>query len=166
MELSRILVVLGEKQWTRRAMHLACAMARNQGAAVMVISTVPVANPQQLGNINYHPDHDLDYQKFVHDLIATAEDYQVPLETIQLHYASYINGISSAADELKAAAVFATLPKYRLKILANLQFWRLSRAIKCRLYTLDGAGESDWAESPPQSDLGRGLPEAHALLKH
>ena len=44
-----ILVITGEPNWTRRAVHLAAAMAHEAGAALIVVRMVPVAHLEYLG---------------------------------------------------------------------------------------------------------------------
>lgn len=163
MQPSRILVVLGDKHWTSQAFHLACAMARNSNATVGLIRLIPVANPHQLGNINRHPRPDQEARLLLRDLMATAEDYAIELEIFQLHYTSYINGLSSAAGELMAAAMFAPAPKHRITILNQFQQWRMHRAVHCPLYTLDQGEKPRWAEFPRESDQPLEFPETPAL---
>ncbi|MFO7664982.1 MAG: hypothetical protein R6X18_20670 [Chloroflexota bacterium] len=148
MTTPRILVVTDEEKWTRQAMHLACAMARNLDASVALIQLVPVANPYQLGNIDHPPDFDPDHQAFINELLVTSEDYQTKTEIIRLHYASYINGISSAAEELQALGLFSPPSRYKGHLWERLQSWRLRRAVKCPLFTLDPADQPGWVQSP------------------
>lgn len=163
---TRILVVLGNERWTNQAMHLACAMARNEHTSVALVRPVPVANPEQLGNVDFHPDHTQRLQRTIHEISATAEDYQVSFEVIQLHYSSYINGIRSAAEELNAMAVFAPLSKHRLKIIDRFQTWRFHRALSCPLFTLDPDDRTGRDENLKQANQPMNLPEAHFAPKN
>jgi hypothetical protein len=166
MTTSRILVVIGEEKWTRQAMHLACAMARNLDASVALIRLVPVANPHQLGNIYRSPDVDPNHRALLYELLATAEDYQTKTEIIRLHYASYINGISSAVAELQALALFSPAPRHQSHLWYRFQLWRMRRAVKCPLYTLDPANQPAWAQSPRLAELPKTLDESPALSSH
>ena len=44
-----IVVILGEPEWTQRALHLAAALAREWRAAVTLVKLLPVAHLEYLG---------------------------------------------------------------------------------------------------------------------
>lgn len=166
MATARILVVLGVEKWTRQAMHLACAMARNLDASVAIIRLVPVSNPHQLGATDRTPERNPQCLALQHELLATAEDYQTKAEVIRLHYASYNSGIGSAAEELQALALFSPPPRHTVKWLRTFQLWRLRRAVKCPLYTLDPADQPAFVQTPKPADWPVSLPDSPALSRH
>lgn len=136
-----IVVILGEPEWTNRALHLSAALAREWQAAVTLIKMLPVAHLEYLGaDVG---ETLLPYQESCHlqACAATVESYGVPTELRLFQYSDFVGGVLSAAEQLDAAAVFAPAPAGRLPGLGRLQAWWLRRSLGVPLYTL-GVGDA------------------------
>lgn len=138
---STIVVVIGEPEWTRRALHLSAALAREWRAAVILVKMLPVAHLEYLGAgvgetlLSYKESCTLQ------ECAATAESYGVPTDLRLFQYSDVVGGLLSAAEQLGATAVFAPAPTGWLPGLARLRSWWLRRALGVPLYTL-GAGDA------------------------
>lgn len=147
-----ILVITGEANWTRRAVHLAAAMARDAGAGVIIIKLLPVARLEDLGTgvreelLGYG-----EYDALV-EWVATAEAYGVAVQVELFEYVDYSGALLSAAEQLTPAAIFAPPPSGRPEFVARLRLWLLRRRLARTLYTL---GPDDnppaWTETAPET---------------
>lgn len=142
MSETRYIVVLGEQSWTLRAVHLACALARRSEGQVVLLKMVPVKHPIQLGTpagrLNLT---DADRQA-LRDFGATAQDYGVEFRLQICHYAAYLSGVTDAAEQLAASAVFHQPLTGRVRAWEQLKTGRLKRALArrgCSLYSLEQA---------------------------
>jgi hypothetical protein len=136
-----IVVILGEPEWTQRALHLAAALAREWRAAVTLVKLLPVAHLEYLGaGVG---ETLLPYQDICHleACTATVESYGVPTDVRLFQYSDFVGAVLSAAELFGAAAMFAPAPASRLPGLARLQVWWLRRGLGVPLYTLD-AGDA------------------------
>lgn len=133
-----IIVILGEPEWTQRALHLSAALAREWRAAVTLVNLLPVAHLEYLGaGVG---ETLLPYQDIcrLQACAATVERYGVPADVRLFQYTDYVGGVLSAAELLGAAAVFAPAPTGRLPGLARLRLWWLRRGLGVPLYMLSG----------------------------
>jgi hypothetical protein len=131
--MSTILVITGAPEWTRRAVHLAAAVAREASAAVVLLHMVPVAHLEYLGA--GAREELLSFAEFdaLNEYTVTAAAYGVDVAVELFEYSDLTGGILSAAEQLDAAAVFAAPPG---GLLARLRLWWLRRALRRPLYTL------------------------------
>ena len=132
-----IMLILGEAEWTKRALHLSAALAREWRASVTLVKLLPVAHLEYLGAdvgetlLSYQDSHALQ------TCAATVERYGVATDLRLFEYSDYVGGVLSAAEQLGAAAVFAPAPGGWL---ARPRAWWLRRSLGVPLYTL-GAGD-------------------------
>lgn len=145
---STIVVIMGEREWTNRALHLSGALAREWRAAVVLVKMSPVAHLEYLGAgvdealLSYA---DLDQ---LSGCAATVESYGVPVDARLFEYSDYVGGVLCAAEQADAAAVFAPAPTAWLPGLARLRRWWLRRSLGAPLYTL-GEGDGPLVWTPP-----------------
>ena len=154
-----IMIVPGDRQWTQQAMHLACAMARDAGTAVVAVWMVNVNHPLRLGDV-YRVNQAANERDMPPDCAATAADYGVDYQTLVFNYADFVNGLASAAEQVNAAAIF--MPPHHGSFGAWDRFllWRLRRAAKRTIYTLESPADQPVATlggNPVDLDDG-GLP--------
>jgi len=146
-----VLVQMADKKWTMQALHLACALARNNHAEVIVLRLMPVHNigllGSELGNVSPSDDEyeDLDLYGQI------AEDYGVSMRVQPMQYTTLVDAIDQAAEFVGAQAVFAKLPKNAVQYWRKFQLWNLGRSLAsrgCQLYTLDqSTTEIEWTPS-------------------
>lgn len=149
---STVLIITGERNWTLRAVHLAAAMARDAGLAVVMARLVPVAHLEYLGSSAREALLSYDEFDALREYIATAEAYGVPFSIEWFEYSDYIGGVTSAAEQHGAAAVFAPAPGGIVGLLARWRLAWLRRTLGRPLYTLEpGDALPAWTEpaEPP-----------------
>jgi hypothetical protein len=140
-----IMVQMRDRQWTMRALHLACAMARDHHTEVVMVRFVYAQHPSWLGTemVDIIPcDQD---QQDMCEYIATAEDYGVKLSIAPMHYTTLAGAIADAADAVAAEVVFANIPETHVPYWRKLQMWSLERQFAARqrqLYTLEQPDET------------------------
>jgi hypothetical protein len=140
MDQRPIMVVVGEKQWTLQAVHLAAARARATGAEVILIKMVAVGYPGYLGSpYGSEPLSQRDYD----DLQAyhrVCESYAAPHQIVPFQYISLGGAIADAAEQLNAESVFASVPDSIIPYWHRYQVWSIRRQLDrhgCALYTLE-----------------------------
>lgn len=136
-----ILVVLSDRQWTEQAIHLACALARNLETGVTLVKMSPVIHAQHLGTNHHRPGMEDPQLAPMFEYVKTSEDYGVAIDVTYLHYAGYVSGLVSAAEQLGAIAVFAPAAEHSLALWARFQNWRLRHGLRCPLFTLGASDE-------------------------
>jgi hypothetical protein len=144
-----IMVVVGDRTWTLQAMHLACAIGRDNSGLVVVVKMVRVNNPVLLGDASglvHYSAHD---RHALQECEATAEDYNVPFRLHVCTYADYAAGLAAAADQLDAALIFAPPPHSRLQPWNRFQTWRLHHIVHRPVFSLTTPADQ------PAVDLGR-----------
>src|SRR5690349_12479385 len=72
-----IMVQLGEPQWTSKALHLACTVARANSCDLTIVKMVPVDHPGWLGTELGNRHFTTADQDRLRDYSITAEDYGV-----------------------------------------------------------------------------------------
>lgn len=149
---SAILVITGERAWTRRALHLSAAMARETGSAVVIMRMVRVAHLEYLGAGAQETLLSYDEYDALSEYAATADAYGVDATLELFEYTDYDGGVRSAADQLGALAVFAPAPTSMVGALAQLRLWMLRRTLRRPLYTL-GPGDAPLAWTEPPVDM-------------
>jgi hypothetical protein len=154
---STILVILGDREWTNRALHLSGALAREWRASVVLVMMTAVTHLEYLGDgvdetlLSYAELNQLQ------DCLSTVESYGVTADTRLFQYSDYVGGLLCAAEQMKAAAVFAPAPAAWLPGLARLQRWWLRRRLGAPLYTL-GEGDGPLVWTPPTAPGGATAP--------
>ncbi len=141
-----ILVQMSEPAWTMQALHLACALARNNSTQIILLRLIPVHHPSYLGTAfgntppADHEQHELD------EYAATAEDYGVALSIQPMQCATTLDALVDAADQLNVDVVFAHPGKSWLPYWQAFQTWNLKRqlsAVQRQLFTLDSVPPKD-----------------------
>lgn len=141
-----ILVQISEPAWTMQALHLACALARNNAAQIILLRLMPVRYPSHLGTAfgNTPPtDHE---RREMDEYVATAEDYGVELLVQPMQCATTLEAVVDAADQLNVDVVFAHIAKSWLPYWQAFQTWNLKRQLSSahrQLFTVGGAAQED-----------------------
>jgi hypothetical protein len=147
-----ILVITGERVWTRRAIHLAGAMAREAAASVVIVRLQPVAHLEYLGAGEGETLLSFEEYDALAEYITTAESYGVKATVQTFEYSDYAGGVRGAVEFWTAAAVFAPAPAASFGWLARLRLWALRRALwrlaGCPFYTL-GPDDGPLVQLPP-----------------
>lgn len=145
------MVQMARHEWTSQALHLACAMARNQRISVSMIRMLPVQHAAWLGTELADPllTHQ-EYQQ-VREYQRAAETYDVQWSLQSMQYITLGDALVEAATHLDAIAVFAALPQSKIPYLRKFQIWNLQHKMAAghrMLYTLDQPNKSaTWAPS-------------------
>lgn len=138
-----IIVQMSDRQWTMQALHLACALARNNHAQVILLRLIAVNYPGYLGTPFGNGSLTRSEYADIKEFVATAEDYGIELSLSQMQCVSSPGALADAANELKADVVFAHVPESRIPYWRRLQVWNLERRLShCQLFTLDKSGRS------------------------
>ena len=149
-----ILLIPGERKWTSKALHLACAMARSNDGHVILLKMVAAGHPALLGSPEGSRNVTHNEMRALAELATTAEKYDVPVTVTLCQYASYARALVDAAEQLSAAAVFAPMPASRVPLWARFQAWRLEGNLAragCTLHTVEPAGGPlEWTPSATQ----------------
>lgn len=163
---STILVFTGEDAWTRRAVHLAAAMARDVAAEVRILRLLPVARLEDLGA--GLREEMLTYGEYetLAGWVDTVKAYGVPAGVDLFEFTDYTGAVLSAAEQLSPVAIFAPAPWGRPAFVGTLRLWWLRRRLARPLYTL-GVDDSPpaWTETAPapeQSPAAAAAPAANA----
>lgn len=146
-----IVVQMSDRQWTMKAMHLACAMARNTQSSLVLLHLRPVKNPGLLGSgIGLEVPSVSEYQD-LEDYGMIAEDYGVTLTVQPMAYESLVDALAQSAEYLNASALFAQLSESVFALWHRVQRWNLRRQLEshhCHLYTLETPVQADeWMPS-------------------
>jgi nucleotide-binding universal stress UspA family protein len=138
--MNTIMVYIGEHKWTVQALHLACALARNNNTTVTLVRMVPVQHTRWLGTEAGNTPPTSEAYELLREYQATAEDYGVELVVCSMQYATLADALGEAADHLDTPVVFATLPQSVIPYWRKFQLWMLEHHLAAnqrRLYTLD-----------------------------
>lgn len=146
--ISPILVVAGEPGWTMQALHLAAAMARETGGAIILVEMVAVSRIQSLGAEPGETLLPLARMEALRQYADTVDSYGIPLTVTTFQYTDPIGGLLSACEQANAAAVFAPAPGGALSFVATARRWYLRRALRRPLYTLDDGQAAVWQAHP------------------
>lgn len=124
-----ILVQMSDKKWTMQAMHLACAMARNNRTSVTLLHLMRVANPVLLGTELGVVPPTTQEGRDLEEYEMVAEDYGVELILQPMQYNDLTDALVQAADHTGASIVFAHLPESVLPLWKKFQTWYLRREL-------------------------------------
>ncbi len=149
--MSTVLVQFSDYRWTLRALHLACALARNQRTDLTLIRMIPVRNIGLLGNqIASVPLTSKEYRA-IREYEATAEDYGVSINNRSMQYVTLADALVEAADHVNAFSVFADLPQSSIPYWSKFTHWNMQRRLTAAhrtLHTLDQRTDKDsWLPS-------------------
>jgi hypothetical protein len=146
-----ILVQISDRAWTMKAMHFACAIARNTQSRLTLLHLIQVRSPYLLGTelgIIPPPSHELE-EIDEYDMIA--EDYGLEVTLQPMRIVSLTSALVQAAEYLHASVVFMHVPENVFPFWHKLQLWNLRRQLTaqgCQLYTLDEPIQNeDWVPS-------------------
>ncbi|HVU13620.1 MAG TPA: hypothetical protein VHD90_20210 [Phototrophicaceae bacterium] len=138
--MSTILVQMADRAWTEEALHLACAMARNNHTNVTLLRMIEAQHYSWLGTTLGFENFSADESDALWDYKTIAEKYDVELEVQPMQWISYVGAIIDASDQLEAGAVFACPPHHVLSFMRRFEIWDLRRQLEERnrkLYLLD-----------------------------
>jgi hypothetical protein len=149
--MSTIMVQISDRQWTMQAVHLACALARNTNASLVLLHLMNVRSPYLLGTeygVIPPTRHELED---ISELNRIAEDYGLEVTLQRMQYVAFTDALVQAVEHTRSAIVFLDLPENTFPFWRKLQLWNLRRqlrALGCRLYTLDEPEQTgEWMPS-------------------
>jgi hypothetical protein len=135
-----ILVQMADETWTGQALHFACALARNNGARIILLRLMQVQQLSYLGTeFGSTPLSSREYAAWL-GYAATAEDYGVELVRQSMQCWSKLDALADAADYVGAQVIFAYIPHSRIPYMDRLQRRGLQRRLgkaNRQLYTLE-----------------------------
>jgi hypothetical protein len=124
-----ILVQITNETWTLRALHLACVLARSNGARIILLRLMQVQHLSYLGTeFGSTPLSQQEYAAW-HDYVTIAEDYGVEIVRRSMQCWSVLGAIAAAADHVDAQVVFAYIPPSSISYMHSLQRWSLQRRL-------------------------------------
>jgi hypothetical protein len=150
----KVLVQAAEAHWTTQAMHLAAALARNEGGQVALLRLVPVQHLAFLGTpLGDRSANGQEYED-LKQYAATAEDYGVELSVYTMQCYAPLEAVAQAAELVDAQVVFASVPPSHIPYWQRLRTWRLAHKLNHRqLFTLDQPADfNNWVPSITVSD--------------
>lgn len=164
MDKSRLMIVMGKREWTLNALHLACAMSRRGEADIWLLKMIPVRHPLLLGTKSGSLDFSQADAQAIVEAAATVEDYDVPLQFRLFQYASYWSGVVDAAAQLNVTAVIVHVPPSPLPYWEAWRRWWLNYRLvrqQQQFLTLDDLKPSlVWAPSITLQKGGKHLLES------
>ena len=151
MEQQTVLVCIADQPWTLNALHLACALALNNGFPLALVKMLPVRHLSWLGtDLGYENFGEQDYIE-LKDYQEVAEDYGVLIVPHYFQFVTLSDAIVDAAEHVNAREVFATLPRSAIHYWRKYQLWSLAQQLQRqqrRLHTLEHpSGLTDWTPS-------------------
>jgi hypothetical protein len=125
-----------EGTWITKAMHLACALARNQEGHIVLLRLVLANNPGLLGWGITPPT--VEEQTQIEQCTAIAQHYGIAIHVQAMQYVTYVDAMVQAASQFHAVALFAHIPSSRFPYWKRFQLWHLKRQLRlCPTFTLD-----------------------------
>ena len=140
-----ILVQMADSQWTEAALHLACAMARNTKAEIILLRMIETQHMSWLGTAYGADAFSPEENALVWQYKTIAKRYGVELSIEPMQWLTYVDALVEASDLLNAKVIFASVPESRLPFMRKFQTWDLRRQLAQRqrtLYTLDAPTNS------------------------
>jgi hypothetical protein len=111
------------------AVHLACALARQSHARIILLYLTQVDHPSYLGTLFGHIPPTLQQYADIDEYAATAEDYGIEISLQIMQCITPLEALPDAAEQLRADAVFAYVPQSRIPYWQRFQKWMLDRRI-------------------------------------
>ena len=137
-----VAVVIAEPTWTTKAMHLACALARNTQSPLILLDFRRTKNVALLGSgIGYDTPTMAEYVT-LRDYFMIAEDYGVLMTVQPVEYESYADTLVQMVELFAPTTLFTEAPKSLIPALSRFITWQVRRQLEhlnCKLYTLDEA---------------------------
>lgn len=146
-----ILVQISDRVWTTKAMHLACAIARNTRSRLFLLHLMKIRSPYLLGTELGALPPSRDQLEEIEELASIAEDYGLDPTIQPMQYESLTDALAQAAVHTQASVMFAHIPESVVPFWRTLQLWNLRRQLTnhgVRLYGLDEPEQTeDWVPS-------------------
>jgi hypothetical protein len=146
-----ILVVISNRKWTTRAVHLACAMARNAGARLVLLHLMEARSPYLLGLEFCVAPPSNDELQAIAEYGMIAEDYGLDITLQRMQYESLTDALVQAAEVTRPNVIFADVSSSVFPFMRRLLLWNVRRqltGLRCQLYTLDEPEQTDeWVPS-------------------
>ena len=141
-----ILVITGERDWTRRAIHLAAAMAQEAKATILLAHMAPITQLEYLGGGN--GDDLLTYTEYdaLCECATTAEEYGVGTQVEIFEYTDYSGGLKSAADQASALPCSPRARRPHWSVAPGAVVAVAPDAGAAALYAWPGDGPLTWTE--------------------
>jgi hypothetical protein len=148
LAMNNIVVQMADLEWTKKALHLACAMARGKQDEVLLLRMIPVQHAAWLGtDVGDSAPTALEYDD-MREYDTIAHDYGVDIVLTSMQYLTLKEALIQAVELLEARTLFARLPE------SFIPYWRkyLVRSLEshmaahnCTLYTLEQPADvAEW----------------------
>jgi hypothetical protein len=127
-----VMVQLGDAEWTSKAIHMACTVARANACGLTFVKLVSAGQPGWLGTDYGRWNFSTADQEQLRECTMTAEDYGVLSSAVLYQYMILSDAIFDAAQHFNAHLTFATLPHYRLPMWRRFLMWRVHRQFEAQ----------------------------------
>lgn len=161
---SPLIVVLGDPTWSIKAMHLACAMARDSESVVFIIKMVRVNNPLLLGDPAGYVNYSAADRHALQDCEAIAVTYSVPVRQHVCPYADFVAALAGLTTQFDAAVLFASHGNSRFTIWNRYQHWRMVHAVGRPVYGLNTTADQPIVSLAPAGASGQSGVELPSLF--
>lgn len=134
-----IIVQMADREWTEKALHVACAMARYDESSIVLLRLIETQYSWLGTDFGYEPLSP-DESNAVWDYKAIAEKYGIEFSVEPMQWVTFVGAVVDAVEALGAEAAFAVLPHSVLPLWHKFQTWDLRRQLQkrgCTLYTLE-----------------------------
>lgn len=121
----KIMVQVSNYRTTLEMMHLACAMAGDLKASVVMVEMVAAQHPGWLGTDFGNMSRTEQTRREIESYRATAEDYGIEIELQPFQYITLVDAIADAADYVDADIVFANISESTIPLWQRFQTWLL-----------------------------------------
>ncbi|MDX1994691.1 MAG: hypothetical protein SF029_20070 [bacterium] len=135
-----IVVHLSESNWTRQAVHLACALARGSEGEVILLHLLRVDHISYLGLDIGMPTMSRSQYYEMLNYSGIAESYGVKMTMTQMQCVDEMDAAAEAVVSLEAEAAFIHVPHSRIPYWRKFLLMRLKHTLAahhCQLFTLD-----------------------------
>jgi hypothetical protein len=143
-----IMVQMADPQWTEQALHLACSLAWQHKARIVLLRLESVSYPGWLGTELGEPVPTEQETGALQAYAAIAKDYGVDFTVQPMQYITLEGALVDAANLIDAQVVFAQPSKSVIPYWDKLRLWSLERRLaahKRHLYTLNQPIDTtDW----------------------
>lgn len=124
MDHPRIMVVIGEHEWTLRALHHACASAKRDGNQLVLLKMVPVKHHLLLGT-DLGSSLTQEEQRRMLEYLSLTDSCAVSCSVCVFQYMAYSNALLSAAEQLDTGTIVAPFPPEWVAAWRRLKIWWL-----------------------------------------
>jgi hypothetical protein len=122
MDHPKVMLVIGEHEWTLQALRLACDAARGNGNHLVLLKMVPVRHPLWLGadaGLTRKEQHS------IREYASLVECDDVSWSVCVFQYTTYLNALVSASEQLDAGVIFASFPQELIAAWRRFKIWWL-----------------------------------------